>query len=135
MTTSLAELPKGHRFPSASFELSLEWVAEYVEAVDDRAIAAAGAVPPMALAALSIRALLDQSPLPPGSIHVAQELSFKRAASVGEKLHTRAEIASRGERQGWVLMTVAHSVSDVSGGVVMDGRATITFPVDPGEEA
>lgn len=127
MPQTLAELDKGYRFPAASFELTAEWVEAYAAAIE----APGAGVPPMALAALSIRALLEQSPLPPGSIHAGQELSFARAASVGEKLSTQAEVVSRGERQGWVLMSVNHSVSDATGSDIMQGRATITFPIGP----
>jgi acyl dehydratase len=133
MPQTLAELEKGHSFPPAPFALTDEWVNEYIAAVDDHAAQSAGAVPPMALAALSIRALLDQSGLPPGAIHVAQELSFGRPIAVGETLSASAEVTSRGERQGWILMGVALKVEDGSQITVMDGKATITFPLDPSE--
>ena len=106
----------------------------YTDAVDDRAIQSVRAiVPPMALAALSIRALLEQSGLPQGAIHVAQELSFSRAVAIGEALVASAEITSRGERQGWVLMGVALTVEDAANTRVMHGKATITFPVGGAE--
>ena len=133
MPATLASIEKGHRFASVQFQLSPEWVRDYVAAVEDDAIAAVGAlVPPMALAALSIRALLGQAALPRGAIHVGQELAFKRSVTVGETLMAKAEITSRGERQGWVLMGVAMTVEDQAEAPVMQGRATITFPLDPG---
>ena len=132
MALTLASLEKGHRFATATFELTAVWVRDYVAAVEDGAIAGIGDyVPPMALAAWSIRALLEQSSLPSGSIHAAQELTFARPAVIGESLGVHAEIVSRGERQGWVLMAVGLCVVDQGGVAVMDGRATITFPVDP----
>jgi acyl dehydratase len=130
MPQTLAQLEKGHSFPPAPFTLTDHWVREYIAAVGDTAIESAGAVPPMALAALSIRCLLEQSGLPPGAIHVAQELVFRRPVAVDETLAASAEVASRGERQGWVLMGVALEVADEAGQSVMSGRATITFPLD-----
>jgi hypothetical protein len=126
----LADLQKGNGFPSVSFELSREWVSQYVTAVDDRAVAALGAdiVPPTAVAALSIRAMLEHASLPPGTVHAGQELSFRRAARVGEMLDVSGRVASRGERAGWVLMSVEMSVS-AGGEGLMDGRATVSFPV------
>jgi acyl dehydratase len=132
MPPTLADLEKGHQFPATSFELTSDWVRDYTSAVGDDAIALAGPyVPLMALAALSIRSLLQQTPLPPGSIHVGQELTFTRPTTAGEKFHARAEVASKGERQGWILMGVAQFVFGERGDLVMEGRATITFPVDP----
>jgi acyl dehydratase len=128
MSQTLAALEKGHAFPATPFTLTEDWVRDYIEAVDDNAIAT-GSVPPMALAALSIRALLEHSGLPPGAIHLAQELSFRRAVAIGEILAASADVTSRGERQGWVLMGVSLKVTDEGGEAVMDGRATISFPL------
>ena len=131
MTVSLASLPKGHKFPSATFTLTREWVAEYVAAVGDGAMRSLGGafVPPMALATQSIRALIQASPLPPGTLHAGQELSFHRAVRTGETLTANAQVASRGERAGWVLMSVDLEVQ-AGDENVMTGRATVTFPAD-----
>ncbi len=126
---TLASVQKGHEFPPAEFELTPDWVSAYVAAVADGAIASLGAnaVPPMAVVALSIRALLEGAGLPPGAIHVGQELAFRRAVRVGDRLAVMASVASRGERAGWVLMGVDISVT--SGAVeLMSGRALVTFP-------
>jgi len=131
MTATLQALPKGHQFPATTFELSQEWVSEYVIAVEDDAISGLGDfAPPMAVAALSIRALVERAALPPGAIHLGQELAFLRAVAIGERLTARAEIANRGERRGWVLMAVELTVDDEKTEPVMTGRATVTFPLD-----
>lgn len=130
--STLASLEKGHDFAQAEFDLSPGWVSAYTLAVEDDAISRVepDAVPPMAIAALSIRALLDQAVLPPGTVHVGQEITFLRSARAGERLTASARILSRGERQGWVLMVVDMSVAGSGGDVVMNGRATLTFPAD-----
>lgn len=139
MPSTLAALPKGHEFPPATFTLSPEWVAAYIDAVADTAIANVGAdlVPPMAVAALSIRALIEASPLPPGALHAGQELSFQRSVRIGEELTVAARIASRGERAGWILMSVDFEVvgqgpspDSSSRDLIMSARGTITFPVE-----
>lgn len=131
MPQTLAELEKGHEFPSTTFELSSDWVTAYVAAVHDKSARnlGAGAVPPMAVAALSVRALLERASLPPGSIHAAQELAFHRPARTGDTVSLQARILSRGERAGWVLMGVSLEAT-IAGEPVMSGRATITFPLD-----
>lgn len=125
----LASAQKGHEFSTAEFELSPDWVSAYVTAVEDGAIASLGAdaVPPMAVAALAIRALLEGAGLPAGAIHVGQELAFRRAARAGDRLAVKARVASRGERAGWVLMGVDISVES-GADEVMSGRAVVTFP-------
>lgn len=130
MTVSLSTLPRGHEFPPATFRLTPEWVREYVLAVGDQAITALdGYVPPMAVAALSIRALIEASPLPAGALHAGQEVAFRRAVRVGEELTANARIASRGERGGWVLLSVDFEVH-AGGETVMTARGTLTFPAE-----
>ena len=131
--TTLAALEKGDEFTPASFDLSDEWVGDYVASVEDEAIGAldGGFVPPMAVAALAIRALLEQASLPPGTLHAGQELAFTAPVRRGETLTVAARIASRGERAGWVLMGVELRVAR-DGEMVMTGRATLSFPVAEG---
>jgi len=133
MPPRLDSLARGHELPPSAFELSPEWVGEYVGAVEDEAIASLGPelVPPMAVAALAVRALLERAVLPPGAVHIGQEITFQRAVRIGEKLSASARIVSRGERQGWLLMGIELSVEG-EGGPVMEGRATLTMPVAEG---
>lgn len=131
MTATLAGFAKGHEFAPVPFELTEGLVGGYTEAVEDAAIAAHfGVVPPMALAALSVRALLESADLPEGAVHVAQELAFKRAVNTRDSVSARAKIVSRGERAGWVLLGIDLAVDDSQGHLVMSGRATITFPAE-----
>ena len=131
MTATLAAFGKGHEFTPISFDLSHDWVTSYVAAVEDDAIASHhDLVPPMALATLGVRTLLESVGLPQGAVHVGQELSFKRAVRVGETLAARARIVSRGERTGWVLMGLDLSITDAEADEVMAGRATLTFPAE-----
>jgi hypothetical protein len=131
MTVSLSALPKGHEFAETKFELTPEWVAEYRGAVEDQT-GDAVAVPPLGLATICLRELLGQTSLPEGAIHAGQELSFSISGEPAGVLVARARIASRGERQGWVLMSLEMMVDDEGGSTLVSGRATITFPADGG---
>ncbi len=134
--TTLAALEKGYEFPPASFDLSDEWVDAYAASVEDEAIGAldGGFVPPMAVAALAIRALLENASLPPGTLHAGQELAFTAPVRRGEMLTVASRIASRGERAGWALMGVELRVAR-AGEDVMTGKATITMPAAEGAAA
>jgi acyl dehydratase len=131
MKQTLNERQKGDELPPARFELTRDWVDAYVNAVGDDAIANLGsdAVPPMAVAALSVRALIESSPLPPGTLHASQELAFHRPVRVGEEIAAGAKVISRGERAGWVLMNIELDVR-AAGERAMTGRAMITFPAE-----
>ncbi|HEU4760052.1 MAG TPA: MaoC family dehydratase [Dehalococcoidia bacterium] len=129
MPASLDTLPRGHQLPASSFGVSPDWVREYVEATEDEATPALDPdlVPPMALAALTIRSLLESAALPAGALHAGQELAFRRPVRAGERLNASASISGRGERRGWLLVTVDLSVADESGEPVMTGRARVTM--------
>lgn len=134
MTSTLASLEKGHEFPPIAIDLTRDWVAGYVAAVEDGSIAShEDVVPPMALATLGVRALLESAGLPEGAVHVGQELSSHRAVQAGETLGARARVVSRGERAGWVLMGLELSITDADGAPAMTGRATLTFPAGGGD--
>jgi hypothetical protein len=127
MTVSLADLSKGHEFAETRFELTREWVAQYRAAVEDESSDPSDA-PPLSLATLSIRALLEEAALPSGAIHVSQEMSFSLGRQSSDIVVAKARVASRGDRAGWVLMAIELEVEDETGTPMMNGRATITFP-------
>ncbi len=124
-------LHKGVELPPQTFHLAPAWVEQYVAAVEDRAIGklGVGRVPPMAVAALAIRSLLECVELPAGAIHVGQEVDFLGEVSTGQQLITRAQVASSGQRGGWALVTVEQLVEDKEGRPVMRARATVTAPL------
>lgn len=130
MPPRLDVLPKGHQMPPSVFELSEEWVGEYVAAVEDAAIGPLdeGLVPPMAVAALAVCSLLEGAELPPGTIHLGQEISFPRPVRLGERLSASARVATRAERQGWILIGIELNVEEGEHGPVMEGRALLTTP-------
>lgn len=136
MPPRLDTLPKGHQMPPSTFELSPQWVRDYVAAVEDEAIGSldGSPVPPMAVAALAVLSLLESAELPPGAIHLGQEMSFLRPLRVGERLAVQARVASRGERQGWALMGIDLTVEDEKHSPVMTGRATLTMPAGEGTD-
>ncbi|MDP3064267.1 MAG: MaoC family dehydratase [Chloroflexota bacterium] len=134
MSTGIEGLGKGHQFPPTSFVLDDEAVARYLTAVEDEALPrltqAAGLawVPPMAVAALALRSLMEELSLPAGSIHASQELEFQRPLTAGEALTCRAWVAHRSQRGEWWLLAVELEVQDEAGQPVLAGRSTLMIP-------
>ena len=115
---------KGYCFPRTEFQLTQEWVADYVDAVEDSAIDAE-VTPPMAVATQAIRILLSEMPLPPGALHGGQDLEFLRPVGRGEQLSLQARVANNSSRRGLTVVAVDLVVEDKSGATVMRGRSTI----------
>jgi acyl dehydratase len=127
-------LDKGHQFSAKSFLLDEEAVARYLEAVEDEALPrlaqAEGRawVPPMAVAALALRSLMEETELPAGAIHASQEFEFLRAVEVGERITCRAWLGHQSQRGGWAALAVELEGADGSGQVVLAGRLTVMVP-------
>jgi len=124
-------LTKGRELAGTAFEVSPGWVKEYVETVEDGAIGALGPelVPPMAVAALAFRSLLEAVELPPGALHVGQELAFLAPVRAGARLTARARVASSGQRAGWSLLAFDLQVQAEGGRTVLTARTTATVPL------
>jgi|FaiFalDrversion2_1042247.scaffolds.fasta_scaffold01775_4 hypothetical protein len=127
---SLDQLPRGHRFAPTAYPLDEAWVEAYLQAVEDATTPALApqAVPPVAVLALAVRALLEQARLPPGSLHLSQELTCHRLPHRGQTVTAQATIVSRGERQGWLLLGIELLVEGEGGEPLVSGRATLGLP-------
>jgi len=134
-TPSLDELPVGYRFPKVPFRLDVEWVRDYLEAVEDKATPSLGkdAAPPLAALVMMVRRLLELARLPEGSVHLGQELQCHRALHPGEELIGELIITGNSVRQSWRFLQVDVVVRAPQGEEVMKARATILSPVGQGQ--
>lgn len=134
MNKAIEALEKGEQFSATSFVLDEEAVARYLEAVEDEALPrlaqAEGKawVPPMAVAALALRSLMEEMVLPAGAIHGSQELEFVRAVEAGERITCRAWLSHRSQRGGYWVLAVGMEGADESGQAVLTGRLTVMVP-------
>ena len=134
MSTNIELLEKGHRFPPVSFALDEATVRQYLEAVEDAALPALcrdegqAWAPPMAVAALALRGLMEAMGLPAGAVHGSQEFEFRRPVAVGERLASRAWVAHRSQRSGWLALAVEMEATDEAGQTVLAGRASVLIP-------
>jgi acyl dehydratase len=124
------DLAAGYEFPPAGFLLDGEKVKEYLAAVEDD-IPIYGeqrVVPPMAVAALAMTALSAALVLPPGTIHVSQDLAFVTPARPGETLTSRARVERKVERGRFNMLTIGIKVTSEAGAVIMSGETGFILP-------
>lgn len=130
MTVRLTDLPAGHNFEPVSFTITADRVRAYREAVGDRAAAyeeAGGAVPPLAVVALALGAILERVELPAGSLHASESCSFRRIVREGDTVECRPRLAQRSVRGGWVV-SVLETDLHVKGSQAVSARATVLSP-------
>ena len=125
-----SDLTAGDEFPAVTLALDADTVAAYLAATeDDNAVYYQGGalryVPPLALAALSFRDIARELALEPGSLHTGQELTFRRPVTIGERLTTRARVATSSRRRGFTALAVEIAGIDEAGEVALSGRMTL----------
>ena len=90
MAMEYASLEPGQTISDTEFEMDASSVSAYVDAVGDESGIfdpddPRSPVPPMAIAARSLRSVLDELAIQPGTLHAGQEIEFIDAVEVGEK--------------------------------------------------
>ena len=134
MTVDYSVLEPGQEISAQTHRLDADAVAKYVEAVDDRSenFRDAGGMelaPPMAVAALSVRGVVNDLGIPGGTLHAGQELQFSGPVQIGEVLECRAKVLQNSVRGQWRFIVVEQTVLGSGGRRVMAGKSTIMVPV------
>jgi hypothetical protein len=128
----LTSLEAGHVFPVATLTIDAAAVSAYRDAVGDTQAVyamAGNAAPPLAVVALALGALLEQTELPPGSLHASESLEAHRIVREGDAVECHAVLAQRSVRAGWVV-SVLESKLMVAGESAITARATVLSPAE-----
>ena len=88
----------------------------------------AGAVPPLALCAWALGAMLKKLSLPAGTVHSIQEMEARAAVAVGEEIHGLAVPERPRTRGGLRFMTVGYTLENGAGDIVQTGKTTVLTP-------
>jgi hypothetical protein len=124
--TSITAFTRGHEFAPATFSISPEAAAAYLQAVGD-SNDYGGTVPPLAAVALGLAALQDEIALPEGSLHTSQEVEHTRSLAFGASVTMAGRVAQRSERQGFVITVIEFEIGDTAGPAIR-ARTTIMAP-------
>jgi len=128
-----SDLTTRYEFPPSALALDGETVARYLAATgDDNDIywrnGAPHIVPPLAVAALSLRGMAENLALEPGALHTGQELTFRRPITVGERLTTQARVGGSSKRRGMTVLAIDITVVDDMGEEALSGRMNLLVP-------
>ena len=131
-----AALAIGQEVSRQSYVLDKKSVDLYMEAVQDNSSMDTpyesadlpNLAPPMSVAALSLRGVVNDLKIPGGTLHVGQEMTYTKPVEVGEQLDCVAVLTSNNVRGDWRFMVVDLQVSNSAGKIVMGGKSTILLP-------
>jgi hypothetical protein len=130
MTQSYDQLEAGYEFPPGEYSIDSSGLALFLKATGDTSGIYRDSllVPPMAVAAQALAALSNTIGLPPGSVHVSQELNFLKAACIGEKLTSFAKISRAQKRGGLHIIAVDITVLNAARQTVLTGKTSFILP-------
>ena len=125
------DLSTGYEFEPSDFRLNSESVMAYLDAVEgDRQIYEKdGIIPPMAIAALAMTAMAEGMSLPPGAIHVSQDLQFLSLVDIDETLTSHARVNRKVERGKFHMLTIGINVYDQKLMPVLTGEIGFILPL------
>jgi acyl dehydratase len=125
------KLTAGYEFAPVSLELDSEKVREYLNAVADRSTIyqETNIVPPMAISALAMAAMSSGLVLPPGAIHVSQNLEFLASVRTGEKLISRAKVNRKIERGKFHMLNIGIKILNHRQDTVLTGETAFILPL------
>ena len=137
MLSDYGELQPGQEISRHSYQVDKTLVSDYVTAVQDENPVLSDEsgdqlVPAMAVAALSIRGVVQDLRIPGGTLHAGQEFEFMSAVPVGRSLECVATLVQNSVRGDWRFLVIDCHVTDGDSADVMSGKSTIMVPADLG---
>ncbi len=127
----IQHLTPGNSLVTSSLTLTWEEIEEYLAAVEDPQTLywERQVVPPMALATRAIRELLTHFSLPPGSVHMAQEVESVAPCRFGTALTLESQLSQNSVRGALRFLGITFEVRDPQGMAVLKGTSTVLAPV------
>jgi len=107
-----------------------ECVRQYLDAVGDASslYLETRLVPPLALAAYALGSLLEKLDLPPGTIHIIQEVETCGPISFGEVISGTARLGPSKRMGGRQFISVTFALANGRGQKVLNGATTVSVP-------
>jgi acyl dehydratase len=130
------KLTAGYEFAPVSLQLDSEKARDYLNAVEDRSTIYEenNIVPPMAISALAMAAMSSGLVLPPGAIHVSQNLEFLTSVKTGEKLTSRAKVNRKMERGKFHMLNIGINVLNQRKETILTGETAFILPLGAEEK-
>ena len=126
-----SQLAPGFELPPSSYKLDFAMVATYLKAIEETSDLYQGTtlVPPMAIAAYAMTALSERISIPPGTIHVSQEIEFIDTVSVGDTIICHAKVSRKQDRGRLHLLAIDLNVFKQNQKVVLAGTTSFVLPM------
>jgi len=125
------KLTTGYEFEPSGFSIDAESVEKYLNAIDgSKGIYEKNmTVPPMSIAALAMTAMAEGLSMPPGAIHVSQEITFCNPVRINENLTSHARVNRIIRRGKLHVLSIGIKVVNDKNVSVLQGETSFILPV------
>jgi hypothetical protein len=125
------KLTTGYEFEPSSFSIDDSATTKYLDAVDGSKgiYEKNNTVPPMSIAALAMTAMAEGLSMPPGAIHVSQDIQFLNPVRINENLTSYARVNRVVKRGKIHMLNIGVNVVNERNISVLAGETSFILPV------
>ena len=125
------KLATGYEFEPSVFSINGKSVDKYLDAVDGKRsiYEKDDTVPPMSIAALAMMAMAEGLSMPPGAVHVSQDIRFLNQARVDENLTSYARVNRIVKRGKIHMLSIEINVVNDKHISILSGETSFILPV------
>ena len=120
----------GFEFPPQSYQMEITSIRDYLQATGEtnELYQNERLVPPLAVTAFAMNALSQVVIMPPGTIHVSQELEFLGTVRIGDTITCFSTVSRKVDRGGLRLMNTKMVVVNQNQAKVLTGNVGFVLP-------
>ena len=124
-------LTTGYEFEPSGFSIDSLSMQKYLDAVDgDKSIYKKdNIVPPMSIAALAMTAMAERLSMPPGAVHVSQDIQFLGMVRIDEELTSFARVNRIVNRGKIHMLSIGINVINEKNISVLAAETSFILPV------
>ena len=121
----------GYEFKPSAFNIDGELADKYLNAIDGSKgiYEKNNTVPPMSIAALAMAAMAEGLSMPPGAIHVSQDIQFLNPVRIYEELTSYARVNRIVKRGKLHMLSIGINVINDKNVSVLAGETSFILPV------
>ena len=125
------KLTTGYEFKPSGFRIDRNSMDKYLDAVDgDKSLYEKdNIVPPMSIAALAMTAMAEGLSMPPGAVHVSQDIQFLGTVRIDEELTSFARVNRIVNRGKIHMLSIGINVINEKNISVLAAETSFILPV------
>jgi len=128
----LDQVDNGYCFPVIQTMIGKDILENYARVMNSNirfSRNSAPIVPPAAIASITIGELLSSINLPPGSIHMSEEIISRSELEVGKKINVEVVLKNKSVREGYMLISLVFNIkNEANTNIIIEAKTVLMIP-------